>query len=182
MRVRRSAVEQRRAEIDRHLTRLRSHLARKSREDFTTDFRHRAWLESTNRLMAALLEELSALDDPGEYDELPAAVVADELGIGLDQISRLIRLGEVEAAGPRARPRVPRAEMERLARLTPGTYLARAAQNVEHIFADAVGGLRAGDVAAARRGYARIKARETCIRRPRPRLRDRHRPGGGQVR
>lgn len=163
MQAKKSAVEQRRGEIDKQLKRLRSQLARKSPKDFSTDFRYRTWLERTNGLIATLIEELSALNDAGEYDELPAAVIADELGLRLDQIRHLIKLGEVEATGPRAHPRVARVELERLARLAPEAHLALAAQDVEQIFAEAIGGLKAGNVAGAQRCYNRIKARETCI-------------------
>ena len=163
MRVRKSTIEQRRTEINKQLTCLRSQLARKSQKDFTTDFRFRSWLEGTNELITWLLEELSALDDPGEYDELPAAVVADELGLQLYEIKLLIRMGEVEVTGRRAHPRVCRAELERLAQLGRGMHLALANQDAEHIFKDAIARLKAGDITAAQRDYSRIKARETCI-------------------
>jgi hypothetical protein len=115
----RSAVELRREQIAAQLEHLRSRLASKTRKDFTTDFRHGAWLKQSHDLIDELSSELSALEEPGEYDELPVAVIADEIGLRLDQVRQLIRLGEVEAAGRRAHERVNRRELERLANRFP---------------------------------------------------------------
>jgi hypothetical protein len=160
MRVRKSAVEQRREEIDRQLTRLRAQLARKSRRDFTTDFRHRSWLKGTNALISELLEELSALDDPGEYDELPAVVVADELGLTRGQVRMLIRLGEIAAAGRAAHERISRSELERIAGPGASELLRLGRQESAEIFEQAVPFLQGGDLEAAERAYRRLEGRE----------------------
>lgn len=162
MPARKSAVEQRRGEIDRHLTRLRGQLARKSRKDFTTDFRHRSWLKGTNALIDELTGELSALDDPGEYDELPAAVVADELGLTRAQVRTLIRLGEITASGRQAHERISRAELERVAGLGAQELLRLGRQESAEIFEEAVPLLRhrGSDLEAAERAYRRLERRE----------------------
>jgi hypothetical protein len=158
-----SAVEIRRGQITRQLERLRSRLITKSPSQYADETACRRHLGRTRELVSELEGELLMLDCPGEYDELPAAVVADELGLRLDQVKHLIRLGEVEAAGSRAHPRVSRAELERLAQLRPGVPMTLAAESAESIFTEAVGRLRAGDLVAAQRAYNRIRARETCI-------------------
>jgi hypothetical protein len=158
-----SAVGRRREQIDRQLAHLRARLAGKSRKQFTSDFRYRSWLKSTTELIDELIDESSALDDPGEYDELPLAVIADELGLSLNQVKRLVVLGEIETTGTRAHRRVERAELCRLARLGSEGLLDLSRQGVEHIFEEAVRRLKAGDDNAAERAYNRIKARETCV-------------------
>lgn len=160
MPARKSAVEQRREEIDRQLTRLRAQLARKSRKDFTTDFRHRSWLKGTNALIGELLEELSALDCPGEYDELPTAVVADELGLTRGKVRMLIRLGEIAATGRAAHERISRAELERIAGLGATELLRLGRQESAEIFEQAVPFLQGGDLEAAERACRRLEGRE----------------------
>lgn len=159
----RSAIELRREQIDEQVDHLRRRLAAKSREDFTTDYRHENWVRQSHALIDELLAELSALEEPGEYDELPAAVVADELGLRLDQIKRLIRLGEVEAVGRRAHERVSRRELERLAHMSADEILRRADQTADIVFAQAVSQLRSGDLPSAEVSYRRLKARQSCI-------------------
>jgi hypothetical protein len=159
---RKSAVEQRRGEIERQLARLRAQLARKSRKDFTTDFRHGSWLEGTNALIGELLDELSALADPGEYDELPAAVVADELELTRAQVRALIRLGEIEASGRPAHERIGRAELGRIAGLGAQKLLRLGRQESAEIFEEAVPLLRhrGSDLGPAERAYRRLERRE----------------------
>jgi hypothetical protein len=160
MPAKKSAVEQRREEIYRQLTRLRAQLVRKSRKDFRTDFKHRSWLKGTNALVSELLEELSALDDPGEYDELPAAIVADELGLATKQVRMLIRLGEIAATGKAAHERVSRAELERIAGLGTSELLRLGRQESAEIFEQAVPFLQGGDLEAVEKAYRRLEARE----------------------
>jgi hypothetical protein len=160
MPAKKSAVEQRREEIDRQLTHLQAQLAQKSRKDFTTDFRHRSWLKSTNALIGELLEELSALDDPGEYDELPTAVVADELGLTRGQVRMLVRLGEIAAAGRAAHERIGRAELERIAGLGGSELLRLGQQESAEIFEQSLFFLQGGDLEAAKRAYRRLEGRE----------------------
>lgn len=159
----RSAVERRREQITAQLEHLRLQLTSKTRKDFTTDFRHESWLGQCRSLIDELLGELSALDEPGEYDELPAAVVADELGLSLEKIKLLIKLGEVEAEGRRAHERISRGELERLAQIGTDEILRRAEEGADVVFGQAVSLLRSGDVASAERSYLRLRARETSI-------------------
>jgi hypothetical protein len=163
MHEKRSAVEQRRGQITAQVERLRRQLASKTRKDYSTDFRYETWIKQSRALIDELFDELSILDEPGEYDELPFAVVADELGLRLDQIRLLIKFGEVEATGRRAHERVSRRELERLATLEAGELLRLAAQDADAVFHEVVAQLRGGDVTSAERSYQRLKARQTCV-------------------
>lgn len=158
-----SAAEIRRGHITRQLEHLRSQLATKSPSQYADEIAYRRHVGRTSELISELESEMLMLDCPGEYDELPAAVVADELGLRLDQIRRLIRLGEVETAGPHARPRLSRAELERMARLGPVTLLSLLSRDAGDIFSEAVDSLKGGDLTAAQRAYKRITSRETCV-------------------
>lgn len=159
----RSAVEQRREQIDSQVERLRRRLASRTRKDYTSDFHYERWVRQSRALIDELLDELSALDEPGEYDELPLAVVADELSLPLDQLRQLIKLGDVEVSGRRAHERVSRGELERIARLGVSEMLRRSAQGVDAVFSEAVSYLRREDVASAERSYRRLKARQSCV-------------------
>lgn len=159
----RSGVEQRREQIAAQVDRLRLRLNSKTRNAYRSDFHYERWVRQSSALIGELLDELSALDEPGEYNELPAAVVADELGLPLDQLRQLIRLGDVEATSRRAHERVSRGELERLAGLGVNEMLRRSTQSADAVFGEAVSQLRRGDVASAERSYRRLKARQSCV-------------------
>lgn len=163
MPTKRSAVEQRREQIIAQVEHLRQRLASRTRKDYTSDFHYERWIRQSRALIDELLEELSALDEPGEYDELPIAVVADELGLHLDQIKQLIKLGDVEVTGRRTHERVSRRELERLAGLGIDELLRQSMQSADAVFSEAVSQLRCGDVASAERSYRRLKARQSCV-------------------
>ena len=163
MRRKRSAVEQRREQIAAQVEHLRRRLATRTRKDYTTDFRYERWIKQSHALIDELLEELSALEEPAEYDELPVAVVADELGLTLGRVRRLIKLGDIDATGGRAHERVSRPELERLATLGHDEITRQSGQRVEDVYTQAVEHLRAGDVASAERAYRRLKARQSSI-------------------
>lgn len=159
----RLAVEQRREQINAQVESLRRRLTSKTRKEYTSDFHYERWLRQSRALIDELLEELTALDEPGEYDELPIAVIADELGFRLEQIKQLIKLGDVEVVGRRAHERVSRGELERLAVLGIDEMLRQSTQSEDALFVEAVSQLRCGDVVAAERSYRRLKARQSCV-------------------
>lgn len=159
----RSAVERRRGQILRQIEHLRARLASKSRKDYTSDFRHRTWLKLSRELIDELLGELAELDEPGEYDALPAAVVADELGLSLEDVRLLIKLGEIEAAGKRSHERVSREELERLAGVGAAELMRLSRQDAPAVFEETVICIRRGDILAAERAYRRLKARQSVI-------------------
>src|SRR5882762_8269856 len=95
----RSQIERRRVQITDPLEHLRRQFSLKTRKNFTTDFRFQNWIERSRDLVALLECELSILEEPSEYNELPMAVIADELGMRLEGVARLIKLSEIEATG-----------------------------------------------------------------------------------
>jgi hypothetical protein len=117
-------------------------------------------LHRSLNLIAELESELSILDCPGEYDELPVAVVADELGLTSEQVRNLIRLGEIEASGKAAHERICRAELERVAVVGGPALLRLSAEEPADIFEQAVPQLQKGDLEAAQRAYRRLEARQ----------------------
>jgi hypothetical protein len=159
----RSPIAQRREQITKQLIHLRSHLSLRTRQDYTTDFRYEVWLRHSQALIDELLDELSILDEPGEYNELPIAIVADELGLPISQVKTLIRLGEIEITGKRAHERVSRIELERLTILRTDEILRQSKQDAESIFSQVVAQLRSSDVNSAGRSCRRLKARQSVI-------------------
>ena len=155
-----TAVELRRKEIARQLDRLRRQLSAKSSKDYQSESRYKYWRARRQALINELEEELSILDEPGEYAELPRAVVADELGISLAQVKALIDSGELEACGRSPHYRVSRREIERASVIGGAALLKRAGQDLLSIFNDAVGCIQSGDLESAEVCYKRIEARD----------------------
>jgi hypothetical protein len=158
---RRSAVEIRKEQINGQLARLRFQLALRDSSYYTSE---NAYLRQSKRardLIALLEGELLMLDCPGEYDELPAAVVADELGLTYEQVRSLIRLGEIAATGRPAHERICRRELERITTIGPSTLLHCAREEAAEIFEQALPQLQSGDLAAAKLAYRRLDARES---------------------
>lgn len=143
----------------RQLEGLRSRLAKSDPSRYPDDNSYRRERRRSLALISELESELSMLDCPGEYDELPAAVVADELGLTCAQVRGLIRLGEIAAGGSPAHERISRGELERVA-LVGGRELSRLGEeDPAEIFERAIPHLRGGDLAAAERAYRRLEAR-----------------------
>lgn len=163
MPAKRSAVKQRKDKIIEQINHLGTQLASKTRKDYSTDFRYELWLKKSQSLINELLEELSILDEPGEYDELPVAIVADELGLSLSQMYMLIKSGEIITSGRHAHERISRRELERLAKISVYEILHQSKQDVDQIFSQAVAQVRSGDLNSAERSYHRLKARQSSI-------------------
>jgi hypothetical protein len=98
MRIRRPAVEIRREQIHKQLAKLREEQAAKTRKHYKSDHGYEQAHNRRADTIDRLEQELSMLDDPGEYNELPIAVVADELGLTMNRVSLLIGGSEIEAS------------------------------------------------------------------------------------
>jgi len=122
---------------------------------------YRQQLKRSHELISDLEAELLILDCPGEYDELPIAVVADELGFTYEQVRSLIRLGEIAATGKTAHERICRGELERIITIGTPTLLLLGKEEPVHIFEQAALLLQSGDLEAARRAYRRLEARQS---------------------
>lgn len=155
-----SAIEQRKQQLLRQLEHLRHQLVTKRRAHYKTQQSYEQQQRRTRTLVSELEAELSMLESPGEYEELPVAVVADELGLTLQQVRHLIRLGEIEAGGQAAHARIPRQELERLCALGVPELLRLSRQVVSEIFEEAIPALRRGDVVSVERAYLRLDKRE----------------------
>lgn len=155
----RSAVENRRNYITQQLDRLRSQLVKKSPSHYANEKAYRRQSKRSRELISELEGELLMLDCPGEYDELPAAVVADEMGMTYEQVRSLIKLGEIAAAGKTAHERIARGELERLATMGVPELLRFSRQESAEIFEQAIPHLQSGDLETATRAYRRLDAR-----------------------
>lgn len=101
------------------------------------------------------------LDCPGEYDQLPAAVVADELGLKYEQVRELIKLGEIDASGREAHELVDRNELGRIAALGTLELLRLGGQESAEIFEQSISYLKSGELDEARRAHRRLEARQS---------------------
>lgn len=155
----RSAVEIRRGQITRQLERLRSRLATKSPSQYSNETAYEHGLERTRELISELECELLMLDCPGEYAELPASVVADELRLSCERVRGLIMLGEIEATGRTAHERISRVELERIAALGPNELLRLSREESAEIFEQALLCLQTSDLNAVEKAYRRLEAR-----------------------
>src|SRR4051794_13115146 len=104
-------IAQRVHTVSAQISRLRGRLSTKSRNNFPSESHYLTWLEKTNELLSELEGEIAALTDPGEYDQLPPAVVAEELGTTTAKVRLLIKGGEILAAGKSAHEYVSREEL-----------------------------------------------------------------------
>jgi hypothetical protein len=157
----RSAVEQRSEQITAQVERLRRQLASKTRKDFGSDFHYERWAGQSRALIDELLAELSVLDDPGEYDQLPPAVVAEELGTTTAKVRLLIKGGEIPASGKPAHEYVSREELAAACELGVKELLRRLDQAADEVFEESVAYLRQGQLDSAERACRRLVARES---------------------
>jgi hypothetical protein len=149
----------RRGQVVRQLERLRFRLATISSSQYSDERTYLRELNRARELISELEGELSMLDCPGEYAELPAAVVADELGLSREQVRGLIRLGEIAATGRAAHERISRRELERVVVIGAAELLRRGSEESLEIFEQSVPCLQAGDLEVAERAYRRLEAR-----------------------
>lgn len=163
MRIRRPAVEVRHEQIHKQLAKLREEQVAKTRKHYKSDH---AYVQSHNRradTIDRLERELSMLDDPGEYNELPIAVVADELGLTMNEVSVMISQGEILTPDEDERERVSRDELARLAEIGVEELKRLSNQEAPEIFERAVPILQRGEFELAEREHRRLEARDSSI-------------------
>jgi hypothetical protein len=68
-------IAQRARTVTDRIARLKEQLSSRTRDAFKSDYHYRTWHEKTSALLSELEDELSVLNEPGEYDQLPPAVV-----------------------------------------------------------------------------------------------------------
>jgi hypothetical protein len=166
-----TAVERRRKEIFNQLDHLRSRLSTKTRKDYRSEHRYLYWRKQYQELIDKLEDELSVLEDPGSYAELPLAVVADELGLDINQVKHLVRRAEILVSGKSPHQRISREELEHASEIGPAELLRCSSEDCWTIFDVAISQLQAGYIELADRSYRRIAAREAYPRTFEPALR-----------
>lgn len=157
----RSAVACRRRYIIQQLKRLRTRLIKKFPASYPNENIYQVQVRRTRALISEFEGELSILDCPGEYNQLPVAVVADELGLTYEQVRDLIKLGEIAAAGRPAHELIERNELERIAAMGTHELLRLGRQEAAEIFAQSISYLKSGELEKARRAHRRLEARQS---------------------
>src|SRR5205085_11200699 len=99
---------------------------------------------------------------PGRYNEIPLAIVAEELGLTLDEINsiagdHLLNISTQTHFFSGAR--IIRSELARLHEVGAGELLRLANQELDEIFEDAVGYFHAGDLERAEKASKRMESR-----------------------
>lgn len=157
----RSAVEQRREQIIAQVEGVRRRLASRTRKDYSSDFHYKRWMRQSRALIDELLAELRILDDPSEYNQLPPAVVAEELGATTAKVRLLIKGGEILASGKPAHEYVSREELAVACEIGVIELLRRLEQDAAEVFEESVEYLRQGRLQLAERACRRLIARES---------------------
>jgi hypothetical protein len=162
-RPRGSPIELRRQQIYKELGKLRDEELTKTRRHFKSD---EGFEESKRRRAEKIAEldaELSVLDDPGEYEELPFAVVAEELGMSASTVGTVVHcLRELEPVDEGARhDRVTRAELDRILEIGVEELLRLLEQDSPQIFEAALPYFHAGDIEMAEKAFRRIEVRDS---------------------
>jgi hypothetical protein len=163
MRKRESAAKIRKDQVIKQLDVLRDKFAAKSRKDYKTDYSFEQAQTKQRETISLLEQELSTLNYPGEYYELPVAIVADELGLSIAEVRQLIYSNEIEASGRSPHERVNRDELGRAAELGNEELFRLHEENPKTVFNKAVECIKNGDWIQAEQQYQRLDAREECI-------------------
>jgi hypothetical protein len=154
-------IAQRARTVTARIAQLKEHLSSRARDAFKSDYHYRTWYEKTNALLSELEDELSVLNEPGEYDQLPPAVVAEELGTTTDKVRQLIKGGEILATGKPAHEYVNREELAAACEVGLAELLRRLRQEAPQIFEESLEHLHQGHMGLAERACRRLVARES---------------------
>jgi len=157
-----SQITLRKQEIAEQIETTRLKAAARTRQDLKTDQGWERWQRRWPEKIQELQTELSILDEPDKYDELPFAVVADQLGISIGEVKTLVWGGELEPSDlsyESKRDRVARAEIERAQEIGVEELLRLNEQTSYQIFEAALPYLQSGDILQAQKAYRRLEAR-----------------------
>lgn len=157
---RESPIQQRRRQIEKELEKLRLPKSQRRRSDFKTDEAFEKWKDRYERKLYELNEEAVLLENPDEYNEVPLAIAAVELGVTLNEMQQIVSEHLVETsfdAEYAAGDRITRDELARAIDIGPGELLRVANQSVEEIFTEAVKFLKSGNIESAEKAYERIQ-------------------------
>lgn len=157
-------VAQRKEQIAREIEKLEVEYEKKTRRQFKTDEGFENWRVRNREKIAELKEELSVLEDPGPYNEIPLATVAEELGLTFDEINSIAGDNLIVISTQThyfAGSRITRSELGRLHEVGAGELLRLANQEFDEIFEDAVRYFHAGDLERAEEAAKRMDERVT---------------------
>lgn len=154
-------IAQRARVITGRIASLKEQLSSRTRDAFASDSHYRTWREKTSALLSELEDELSVLNEPGEYDQLPSAVVAEELGTTTEKVRQLIKGGEILATGKPAHEHVSREELAAACEAGLKELLRRLGQEAPQIFEESLEYLHQGHMGLAERACRRLVARES---------------------
>lgn len=159
---RRPPEEERREQIAREIEKLESEYEKKTRRQYKTDEGFENWRTRQREKIAELKDELSVLDDPGQVNEIPLAIVAEELGLTLSEITSiagddLLQISTQTYSFPGSR--ITRNELARAHEIGAGELLRLANQGLDEIFEDAVGYFQAGALERAEKASKRMESR-----------------------
>jgi hypothetical protein len=162
--ARRPPVTQRNEQIAREIEKLEAEYEKKTRRHFKTDEGLENWRAKNREKIAELKEEQAVLEDPGPYNELPLAIVAEELGLTLDEINSIAGDNLLEISTRTyysTGSRITRSELARLHEVGAVELLRLASQELDEIFDDAVRYFHAGDLKRAEQSAKRMEERST---------------------
>lgn len=152
-------IEQRRGQIEKELEKLRLPKNQKTRRDFKSDENYENWKERQGVKFLQLNEELIILDNPTEYNEIPLAIAATELGVTLNEMLAIVNEELVETSSDgeyRAGARITREELARAIEIGADELVRISEQSVEEVFEDGLRHLRERNVDAAEKVLERI--------------------------
>lgn len=158
-------IAQRARTVTARIAQLKEQLSSRTRNAFKSDSNYQTWLGKTKELLAELEDEISVLNEPGEYDLLPPAVVAEELGTTTEKVRQLIKGGEILATGKPAHEYVSREEMAAAGEVGLVELLRRLSQETPSIFEESVTYLYQGQLSLAGKACRRLIARESIVGR-----------------
>jgi hypothetical protein len=149
----------RRKQIEKELERLRTEQTTKTRRQFKTDAGYQESRARVSSRIQRLEDELLIIDFPGEYDELPLSIVAEELGVTTPDLQLLIGMEEIEPSEEVYKDRLSRAEIERALEIGVEELIRRATQSPDEIFLHAVACLNSGNLATSEEESRRLELR-----------------------
>lgn len=152
-------IEQRRSQIEKELEKLRLLKNQKTRKDFKSDENFENWKERQGVKFFELNEELIILSSPTEYNEIPLAIAATELGVTLNEMLQIVNEELIETSFDgeyRAGARINRDELARAVEVGADELVRIAEQPVEEVFEDGLQHLRDINVEAAEKVLERI--------------------------
>jgi hypothetical protein len=153
-------IEQRRGQIERELEKLRLPKNQKTRRDFKSDDSYENWKEKQGVKFLQLNEEMIILDNPTEYNEIPLAIAATELGVTLNEMLGIVNeelVGTSFDGEFRAGARITREELARAIEIGADELVRISEQSVEEIFEEGLVFLHNGNLEAAERANERIE-------------------------